>query len=72
MNAKPTKKQLEFIKVMESYLYPYYYEEEGILFKGTTKQEASKWISDNIDDFKRIQIEVDGMTKVEQEEFGFL
>ena len=72
MNTKPTHKQLEFIKVMESYLYPYYYEEEGILFKGTTKQEASKWISDNINDFKRIQIEVDGMTKVEQEEFGLL
>ena len=72
MNTKPTKKQLDFIKVMESYLYPYYYEEKGILFKGSTKEEASKWISDNINDFRRIQIEVDGMIRIEQEEFGFL
>ena len=69
---KPTKKQLDFIKVMESYLYPYYYEEEDILFKGATKEEASKWISDNIEDFKRIQVEVDAMTRIEQEEYGFL
>ena len=53
---KPTKKQMDFIRVMESYLYPYYYEEEDILFKGTTKEEASKWISDNIEDFRRIQV----------------
>ena len=38
---KPTRKQLNFIKVMESYLYPYYYFEDDILFKGTTKEEAS-------------------------------
>ena len=69
---KPTKKQLNFIKVMESYLYPYYHFEDDILFKGTTKEEASKWISDNIEDFKRIQVEVDAMTRIEQEEFGFL
>ena len=69
---KPTQKQMNFIKVMESYLYPYYYEEEDIWFKGTTKKEASKWISDNIEDFRRIQIEVDAMTRIEQEEVGFL
>ena len=69
---KPTKKQLDFIRVMESYLYPYYYFEDDILFKGTTKEEARKWISDNIEDFKRIQIEVDAMTRIEQEEYGFL
>ena len=69
---KPTKKQLDFIRVMESYLYPYYYFEEDILFKGATKEEASKWISDNIEDFKRIQVEVDAMTRIEQEEYGFL
>lgn len=69
---KPTQKQMDFIKVMESYLYPYYHFEEDILFKGATKEEASKWISDNIEDFKRIQIEVDAMTRIEQEEFGFL
>ena len=69
---KPTKKQMDFIKVMEIYLYPYYHFEDDILFKGTTKEEASKWISDNIEDFKRIQVEVDAMTRIEQEEFGFL
>ena len=69
---KPTKKQLDFIKVMESYLYPYYHFEDDILFKGTTKEEATKWISDNIEDFKRIQVEVDAMTRIEQEEYGFL
>ena len=69
---KPTKKQLDFIKVMESYLYPYYYEEEDILFKGTTKEEASKWISDNIEYFRRIKVKVDAMTRIEQEEYGFL
>ena len=53
---KPTKKQMDFIKVMESYLYPYYYEEEDILFKGTTKEEASKWISDNVPQIVRIAI----------------
>ena len=30
---KPTQKQINFIKVMESYLYPYYYFEDDILFK---------------------------------------
>ena len=69
---KPTQKQMNFIKVMESYLYPYYHFEDDILFKGTTKEEATKWISDNIEDFKRIQVEVDAMTRIEQEEFGFL
>ena len=69
---KPTQKQMSFIKVMESYLYPYYHFEDDILFKGTTKEEASKWISDNIEDFKRIQVEVDAMTRIEQEEYGFL
>ena len=69
---KPTQKQLDFIKVMESYLYPYYYFEDDILFKGETKEEASKWINDNIEDFKRIQVEVDAMTRIEQEEYGFL
>ena len=69
---KPTRKQLNFIKVMESYLYPYYHFEDDILFKGVTKEEASKWISDNIEDFKRIQVEVDAMTRIEQEEYGFL
>ena len=69
---KPTQKQMDFIKVMESYLYPYYHFEDDILFKGTTKEEASKWISNNIEDFKRIQVEVDAMTRIEQEEYGFL
>ena len=69
---EPTQKQIDFIKVMESYLYPYYYFEDDILFNGTTKEEASKWINDNIEDFKRIQVEVDAMTRIEQEEYGFL
>ena len=69
---KPTQKQMDFIKVMESYLYQYYYFEDDILFKGTTKEEASKCIRDNIKDFKRIQVKVNAMTRIEQEEFGFL
>ena len=69
---EPTQKQIDFIKVMESYLYPYYYFEDDILFNGTTKEEASKWINDNIEDFKRIQVEVEGMTRIEQEEYGYL
>ena len=52
--------------------YAIYYFEEDILFKGSTKEEASKWISDNIEDFRRIQVEVDAMTRIEQEEYGFL
>ena len=69
---EPTQKQIDFIKVMESYLYPYYYFEDDILFNGTTNEEASKWINDNIEDFTRIQVEVDAMTRIEQEEYGLL
>lgn len=69
---KPTKKQLDFIKLIESYLYEYYYNEDEVLFKGKTKADAQKWISDNIEDFKRIQTMVDTMSIVEYEEYGFL
>ena len=54
---KPTQKQLDFIEIMESYLYPYYFYDDEVLFRGTTKAEARKWISNNIEDFKRIQLE---------------
>ena len=64
---KPTKKQIDFIRIIESYIYPYYNFEEDILFKGKTKEDAQKWISDNIEDFKKIQIEVDALTEIEEE-----
>jgi len=38
---KPTEKQLNYIKFIE--------EETGIDFTGTTKEEASKYISENKD-----------------------
>ena len=64
---EPTKKQIDFIRIIESYIYPYYNFEEDILFKGKTKEDAQKWISDNIEDFKKIQIEVDALTEIEEE-----
>ena len=66
---KPTKKQIDFIRVIESYIYPYYNSEEDVLFKGKTKEDAQKWINDNIEDFKKIQIEVDALTEI-KEEYG--
>ena len=66
----PEEKGNAYLQQVHKPIKVYLTEDSGE--KGVTKQEASKWISDNIDDFKRIQIEVDGMTKVEQEEFGFL
>lgn len=39
-----TKKQLEFIRDIEDVV--------GIPFIGTTKRDASKYISDHIDEFK--------------------
>jgi hypothetical protein len=38
---KETEKQLEYIRFIE--------EETGIIYNGTTKQEASKYISENKD-----------------------
>ena len=37
---KPTNKQLNFIMIIEN--------EVGVEFEGTTKEEASKYIKDNI------------------------
>lgn len=41
---KPTEKQLAFIADMEEIV--------GEQFEGTTKQEASEWISAHIDDYR--------------------
>lgn len=47
---KPTKKQLEFIKVIE--------DEWGYgKFTGTTKQEASQYISKCVEDNNKYQLE---------------
>lgn len=43
---KPTQKQLDFIGGIE--------ETTGYLFKGTTKEEASKFISEHIDEHYKI------------------
>ncbi len=45
-NLKPTEKQMNFIKNIES-LLDYY----GIKFVGTTREEASCFISTNLDLF---------------------
>ena len=67
---KPTKKQLSFIETIEDYL-KYYYGDD-IKFKGNTKKEAQEYISEHIDEFKKVQREVDAITQIEQENFGFL
>ena len=43
-NDKPTKKQLDFIADIQEFT--------GTLFTGSTKSEASKYISDNIERYK--------------------
>ena len=50
MNKQPTHKQLKFIKVIEQ---EWGYGE----FKGTTKQEASKYISECINEQSRYEME---------------
>ena len=67
---KTTKRQMDFIKIIESYIYPYYHYDDTVLFKGETKKDAQKWISDNIENFKRIQAEVDALNMIQQEEYS--
>ena len=43
-NDQPTKKQLDFIADIQEFT--------GTLFTGSTKSEASKYISDNIELYK--------------------
>lgn len=43
-NAKPTEKQLAFIRNMEEFV--------GEQFKGTTRKEASEYIDRNIEMYK--------------------
>ena len=51
---KPTEKQINFIKIIESYI--------SEKFIGTTKQEASDYISRNITQYREIkEIEDEGM-----------
>lgn len=64
---KPTEKQMEFIRLIESYISYY-----GIEFTGNTKEEARAFINDNIDFFKEEQYRQDTMTQIEYEEYGFL
>ena len=47
---KPTEKQLNFIEVIESYLGCY-----GVKFNGATKEDTTKFISENIDFFREEQ-----------------
>lgn len=46
-NIKPTKKQLEFIDIIESYVKDN--------FHGSTKAEASMWINAHVGEFRRNQ-----------------
>lgn len=46
-NIKPTKKQLEFIDIIESYVKDN--------FHGSTKAEASIWINAHIREFRKNQ-----------------
>ena len=43
-NDQPTKKQLDFIAEIQEFT--------GTLFTGSTKAEASKYISDNIEQYR--------------------
>lgn len=64
---KPTEKQLDFIKTIENYLSCY-----GVEFKGSTKVEATAFISEHIEDFKEEQFKQDTITMVQYEEYGFI
>ena len=51
MNKQPTQKQLKFIKVIEG--------EWGYgKFKGATKQEASKYIRECVDEQSRYEMQI--------------
>ena len=61
---KPTQKQLDFIELIESYLGYY-----GVEFNGTTKEDARKFISENIEMFKDEQIKQDAMFDIMDSEY---
>lgn len=67
---KPTEKQLSFIESIEYYL-EYYYSDK-IKFKGNTKKKLKNISVNVLMNLKKVQREVDTMTRVEQENFGFL
>ncbi len=46
-NIKPTKKQLDFINIIESYVKDN--------FHGSTKAEASMWINAHVGEFRKNQ-----------------
>lgn len=46
-NIKPTKKQLDFIDIIESYVKDN--------FHGSTKAEASMWINAHVGEFRKNQ-----------------
>ena len=50
----PTEKQLRFIHEIETVLYRYY-RDRKIFFAGTTKREATLYISKHLKDFRRIE-----------------
>lgn len=57
-----TDKQLEFIKAIEGFV--------GEKFKGSTKKEASEYISRNIDEFNREQEKDSVLFDIQHEDAG--
>lgn len=57
--TKPTAKQIDFINSIEDLT--------GIPFTGSTKQEATRYISENIDEFRRRE-ELEGLAYALQHE----
>ena len=59
---KATDKQLKFIKAIEEFV--------GEEFTGTTKKEASEYISRNIDEFNREQAKDEVLSGIQHEDAG--
>lgn len=57
--TKPTDRQIDFINSIEDLT--------GVRFTGSTKQEATRYISDNIDEFRK-QEELYGLAYALQHE----
>ena len=60
-NDPVTPKQETFIKMMENTFKKYYGKNTNKVFKGSTKAQASAWISKNVDDYNNI---IDKGTKI--------
>ena len=62
-NSKPTKKQLELVYAIEDIVGP--------IWKGNTKEDASKYISENIDIYiKEVELQAELEAVVFESEHG--